>query len=225
MSENVLLWSGGFDSTAILLHMYDHPEEYPCVRVMSCKCDDIPNHVEDSEGRAKIINLLKLNENPRFYLRESTMSPATFGGSQAILWTLLASMSLAENEDGKIHCGYIKGDDFWHFRPWFENAITNACKIVGSTVSFVYPHEWHTKKEMVKEYLGHKDVFESISWGGDTKTTKLKEREELEFLFGELNYIDCQYKELALSKECRPIEQYDPQMELMLDEVYPQPVT
>lgn len=192
---DILLWSGGFDSTACLLSMMSNPEKFPRVRVVGCGLKGANNYVEDKEARTKIADILKLDTTSSklgshiTYWGKSELDFDIRGGIQATVWAALAALSVCRDDsDVRIVCGYIKGDDFWHYKTHFEQAVRSLVAITADStrVSFHYPWEWNEKKEIVNYYLHHPEVFSNISWGGDTKVVKAKEREELEFLLHEL---------------------------------------
>ena len=190
-ASHILLWSGGFDSTAILLDMVAKPAQYPTVRVVSCELKNAANHAEDAKAKKAIIEILKLDKNLRFELIESTdFNIVAQGGGQAPIWALLTAMNVSSRDASTVELcyGYIRGDDFWHFRPEFESAARSIAKIAAPeiNVKFTYPLEWLTKKEFTSWYMNYPDVFDHLSWGGDTVAAKLKEKDELEFLFREL---------------------------------------
>jgi hypothetical protein len=69
--------------------------------------------------------------------------------------------------------GYIKTDEFWHIQSQFRYAIENVESYYAelnyvTKVEIIIPFKWHTKIEMVEQYLKFdRNVFDSISWTGD----------------------------------------------------------
>lgn len=187
--SHVLLWSGGFDSTAILLDMVARPQEFPNVHVIGCGLKNANNYEEDKAARTKICSILDIvtRSNIRYSEQELDVT-ASCCGVQAPMWAWLSAINVsAYDAETTMTYGYIRGDDYWHYRPDFETAVKGLAAIHSpSKLSFYYPLEWLTKKEIVKSYV-NSGVFHAISWGGDTATTKAKEKEELEFLYKEIS--------------------------------------
>lgn len=188
--RHVLLWSGGFDSTAILLNMISRPEEYPSVRVISCGLKNANNFLDDKKSREVISKALDLKNRPNITWEDMDVLDFNgVGGMQATIWAWLSAMNVTYLDTETVFVyGFIRGDDFWHYRNSFESAVRNlvAIKEDGVSVSFSYPLEWKYKKEFVNWYLHYPEVFYGLSWGGDTATIKAKEKEELEFLYNEI---------------------------------------
>jgi len=184
---HILLWSGGFDSTAILLSLLGNKELFPSVALVSCGLTNANNYAEDKKARETIIDLLELKTNPRFFLIEKDMEASWRGGTQATAWAWVAAMNVAYDKEATLYFGYIKGDEFWHYKHEFETSVRSLASIHSSAkVNFSYPLEWLVKKEILSWYIHHPKVFDSISWGGDTATIKAKEKEELEFIYKEM---------------------------------------
>jgi len=205
---HLLFWSGGFDSTAILLDMLTDSARYPKIRVVSYGVKAIHNCEEDKNARKAISKLLDLEKNARFEMIDFDIDYFPFiSGSQAKLWACLASMFVSAVDNPlEIVFGYIKHDDFWHERPEFEAGIKNLIQFgqhCEFNVKFNYPLEWMTKKEMLSKYLGHSDVFDRLSWGGDTDTCKLKDKVDLEFIFRQMMSVkyDCDIMKDSNKKE------------------------
>jgi len=188
MASHLLLWSGGFDSTAILLDMVSRPEEYTNVRVVSCGLKNAFNYEEDKKARDNIKTILDIANKPHINLKECELDINTAAGIQSSIWATLSAMNISDSDEGIVLTyGFIRGDDFWHYRHDFESAVKYLTRIhCNVTPKFSYPLEWKYKKEFVKWYLHYPSVFNALSWGGDTATTKSKEKEELEFLYYEM---------------------------------------
>lgn len=185
--SHILLWSGGIDSTAILINMVSRPEEYPDVRVIGCGLKNANNYEEDLRARKKIAEILSIpNRNISYAEQELDITTARCS-TQLPMWAWLSSINVGGEADTTMVYGFIRGDDFWHSKHEFETAVKNLTATHSSSnITFSYPFEWLTKKEFVSWYLNYSEVFRSLSWGGDTVTIKAKDREELEFLYEEI---------------------------------------
>lgn len=188
--RTILFWSGGLDSTALLLHMIAHPGEFPKVDVVSCEVDCTNNVKEDKQARENIVKQLDnycADWKNRFRLYENKQELRFVGHClQAAFWAFIAGTCGNHGDDQlEFYMGYINGDDFWHFRTDFEEAVRAIARVCieKNQVSFVYPLEWKTKRELLSNYVRYPNVFHDLSWGGDTAEVKLKEKEELKAVF------------------------------------------
>lgn len=73
-------------------------------------------------------------------------------GGQAMVWLCHLAPYFQNNADVKF--GYIRGDDFWHRRHQFEKAFRGLAGLDDSTWNLVFPLEWHTKVDVLKELTG-----------------------------------------------------------------------
>lgn len=188
-STLVMLWSGGFDSTALLLHSLS--STYEKILVVTAKLGNAANVEEDARARHDILEYLRINDNrieKRYTFMNSTLDLALNGGIQSMVWAMLASMATERYENFDLQMGFIRGDDYWHYKTEFETAVRNLCSINDKTPHFVYPLEWMYKKEFVWMYAQHPRVFDMISWAGDTQEIKLKEKEDLQLIMQQINH-------------------------------------
>lgn len=191
----ILLWSGGFDSTAVLLHALQNTDIQNLV-VCGCNLTNAPCQSEDFNARKAIAETLKLTSLPRVTYHEATatfdlpVNDAETGQSQ--VWAYLASTLISEKVGNVLCMGYIKHDDFWHFKPSFEDAIVNlircSCSNSNVDLSFYYPFEWTEKRELAHFYFDHADVFKQLSWAGDNGECKLIKKSEIQNILQ--NYWD-----------------------------------
>ena len=203
MSYHILCWSGGFDSTAVLIGATRWLAEAPYINdqyyVVSCDLDATANRVEDKKARDDIkkfileSNVISPQVKDRISFYETKLewnSPPNACSAQAPIWGFLIGNSVPVTEDPVfISFGYIKGDDFWHNRENFEKIVRSIVdwnfkwKDIKPNLSFYYPVEWKTKRDLLIDYVNHREVFDLISWAGDTATVKLKEKDELLDIF------------------------------------------
>lgn len=183
-TRQILFWSGGFDSTAVLLHLLKTRDVSTTLVICGCNLTNAPCQSEDLEARKAIADILQLTKLVNVQYTEASVTidaPIGLGG-QAQVWAYLASSAVLESVDNILTMGYIKHDDFWHFRPWFENAVTNLiqCSSDNVSITYHYPFEWFEKRALVHHYFDHPDVFGKISWAGDNGECKLKEKAEIQ---------------------------------------------
>jgi hypothetical protein len=188
--RTILFWSGGLDSTALLLHMVARPVEFPKVDIVSCEVDCTNNVKEDKAAREAIIKQLDNYDaswRKRFNIIDLKQELRFVGQCiQAALWAFVAGTSGQQGDDHvEFYMGYIKGDDFWHFRTDFEEAVRAIAKMGAekNQISFVYPWEWQTKMVLLHNFVRYPNVFHELSWGGDTAEVKLKEKDALKSVF------------------------------------------
>ena len=181
--KTILLWSGGMDSTALLLRNLRTPN----LHVVGCGLVAANNYEEDKKARETIANILELNKHENITYHVIDNLPAVgISGIQSNTWAAVAPMFVDPRTDSEVTFmfGFIRYDDFWHYREYFEATVRNMVRIHSSErnikLNFSYPLEWNDKKEILMNYINFSNVFHAISWGGDTKTAKAKEKEDLE---------------------------------------------
>jgi hypothetical protein len=203
--QHLLLWSGGFDSSALLLRYVSYPDVYKNARVVGCGLKNAPNYEDDKVARESISKILDLKNRPNVtYIEEEIETTSQSSGTQANVWAWLSSMHIDHSaEDVELNYGYIRHDDFWHFRKEFEGAVKNLVGIDNKhiKITFDYPLEWLLKKDFVEWYLHYPEVFESISWAGDTQTVKARDREDLEFLYKSIRKTFTDFSESKAPSE------------------------
>ena len=210
MNINNIMFSGGFDSTALLLsklseninckNSYDKPR----YNVISVYHENIPNKEEDKIARDRIKEIL-YREFPEemnyFSFQEIKMSDGGIAG-QASMWPAFAltNSNLANGDDINLWFGYVKGDDFWHSKAHYENLYVIYEKIIAdytghkSKIIANFPFEWFHKNELVYMYSTVPNVFNAISWAGDDGETKLKEKQEIKNIFDQITKAKQYFK-------------------------------
>lgn len=162
-STKVVVWSGGFDSTALLLHLLHEGHTVNTISVRLRNNDG--QQSSELVARRTIGSILRSKFPSKFYESTDTeilQTAVIREGStcQPILWA--TNLVIASPYDD-VYMGYIKGDDFWHIRADFENIITSANKIMARNIKVHYPFEWHTKKDLLNYFNNHPDILELIS--------------------------------------------------------------
>jgi hypothetical protein len=198
MSVNNIMFSGGFDSTALLLSKYGECKNFPQnYNVISVYHELITNKDEDKKARDRIKEILKDHpHNKYFNFVEINVSGGLGASGQASIWpqyALEGAVSTYERSECNIFFGYIKGDDFFHFKgeymdlyKSYEKVIRGYENITDFKINPIFPFEWFTKRELVYMYSTIPEVFYAISWAGDTVTCKAKEKEEIENIFEQI---------------------------------------
>lgn len=74
--------------------------------------------------------------------------PGQCGIEQCVFWLGLAVPYLRESEN--LFMGYIKSDDFWHYKSFAYAAFDNLQILAGHSGKLMLPMEWVTKSEVVR---------------------------------------------------------------------------
>jgi len=152
---SLVLWSGGCDST-LLLHQVasEKATRDDPVRALSIVHDQVPANKEQAQARK---NILKEFKRRGLHVVHSTVRVKTTGlfsvkgggNTQAVLWLGLAVPYLFKDED--LYAGYIRGDDYWHYEGWLQEAFKNLKHAKYLKGRLRTPLEWLTKGEVIKE--------------------------------------------------------------------------
>ena len=163
-AETLITWSGGCDSTMLLLHCLRAGDK---VRTLAINHDQVASVPYEKKARRKLKKTL-LSHGYKFDHSEMSITKqnATSGGlAQAGIWLWAAIGSLNHGEN--LAMAYIKADDIWHYYGWYHQAFTSLVAIAEkSSSSLLLPLEWYTKKTIVTE-LRKQCLFED-TWYCET---------------------------------------------------------
>lgn len=182
---NTLVWSGGFDSTALLLSKMFCPsygEQNILWNVISFRSDYIPCSKSDADARLNIRQLLsQTDQYKRFNFIEIELSwndVSDCKGQQCNAWFKNVLKNIKLEKDNNFFFGYVRYDDFYHEKhetlKIFKEKSSDDCNIVAH-----FPFEWERKHDILKYYSVMPDVFHKLSWDGDDKEVKLRFKCEL----------------------------------------------
>jgi 7-cyano-7-deazaguanine synthase in queuosine biosynthesis len=169
--RRVVLWSGGLDSTLVLhglalesTNNWQVRGYYP-IHTFSI---DVHPQIEKVQLAAQRVARKRYlawatkkskqhSPSPGLWLQhhdleltDHTSEEANSSG-QAHLWL---SMLVPYLRDGDlVHFGYIRGDDFWHYRTVFVRALHAMAEMCQIKVTPVFPLEWEWKPEVVAKLL------------------------------------------------------------------------
>ena len=191
--QNNIIWSGGFDSTALLLDLFLRNNSKPLEQrerftVISFNSDNIPNSKEDRTARNKIKELFCEYDGSDyfdFYEMENLVVPSAIK-KQALAWPFY-SLHEGFSKNINIYFGYIKTDDFFHYKSealnfykametFLDFQIVDNSERYKITVHF--PFEWREKRELVCYYANFETIYDAISWAGDDGVVKTKYKDE-----------------------------------------------
>ncbi len=144
MKEQVLVWSGGMDSTCLL---FDLLEKHDKIRIISFVSDMLSSGEEDTEARKKILKILEKYHIGKYtYMEYPIQFMSYYQGSH---W--FTNLSLLIRNDSEIHMGYIRTDDFWHRKQFLEEAFYSIQKMDNINSEIIYDYEWKTKEEIIEK--------------------------------------------------------------------------
>lgn len=157
---SLVLWSGGCDST-LLLHRVasEQATKKDPVRALSIVHSQVPANKEQAQARR---NILKEFKSRGLHVVHSTLhvkTTGTFfvkggGNTQGVLWLGTAISYLFKDED--LYAGYIRGDDYWHYEGWLQEAFKNLKHATYRKGKLLTPFEWKSKGEVIKELKAKK---------------------------------------------------------------------
>ncbi len=165
--KNFVVWSGGCDSTLLLVEMAADATLANPLYAVSFTTDHIGEgkSAKELEARKKIKS--KLSGKPIEYIEIKTQVEGIpyVGGRQGLsqppLW--LGSLLPFMFDDSRLCFGYIVTDHFWHYRSHFESMFDSLAKIAGrERLSFYFPYEWNTKVEILKRLK--EEGFYDLCW-------------------------------------------------------------
>lgn len=162
-----IIWSGGYDSTALILRSIRNREDF---RTLSFTLgNNVDQSRREDQARRDIAAIIRQSpENSHYWgSHENIEIPSLIKARnvvtvQPILWTMYSALAY----DGDIEFGYVRGDDVWHHRERLltgMETLMNTIRDGQSSVRFVYPFEWETKHDLLFLYDGFEALMPLIS--------------------------------------------------------------
>lgn len=161
MTRNVVFWSGGLDSTLVALQLL---RADTVVNLVTFIHDQIGSEEQQSKERLTRKHILEKLKS-EFGLKISHEEYTWYGHirnsarlNQATMW-LCTSPLLLDDEDNAYY-GFLRRDDFWHYKVEFEDAFNAICKFMIIKCKLEYPLQWEFKKNVIKKLkkLGYYDL-------------------------------------------------------------------
>lgn len=159
--SNIVLWSGGADSTWLLHHYAGASSEDHRVRALTiAKHHYLSKPFLTAQGWAQL-NYLALAKERGYHISHEKIEVDgdwTWGESsisfkhnpaQPLMW--LSALAQAMGDGDTVLMGYIRGDCFWHFRDKFEAAFRAICDLKGVKATLEYPIEYQYKADILRE--------------------------------------------------------------------------
>lgn len=155
-SKNLyVLWTGGLDSTMLLYELakYYGTKEKPVIAI-SLESANINQTEMEKYCRKRLKKEFKKRKLHIRYVT-NTMSMETrgmrgefFGGPKQPTLVLVSMLMAVSHADSMIFCGYVKGDDIWHFIPEFKSMFRSMVKMVESNATVHFPYEFRDKSRI-----------------------------------------------------------------------------
>lgn len=159
MKMNLICWSGGYDSTAVILHAIKHGIDFETVYFR------LNNNVNKSNVelycRDKMIDVFK-KHGIVFDDYIIDIGLVYFGTSRKLLilpylWNfgLTQFLSQVTKPYDSIQMGYIRNDDFWHVYKFTQANLETSLKMISNDMlvpQFEYPLQWLSKEEVLETF-------------------------------------------------------------------------
>jgi 7-cyano-7-deazaguanine synthase in queuosine biosynthesis len=170
-----VVWSGGLDSTAILL---DYARDKKPLVTVYFRLENNEHKTNFEESRRNVIKSLLKEQNYEFKDR-TIYIPAIRGGSsilyrnpQPSLWASHLVMGLQEQDSfEKILFVYVRCDDFWHYKESVIKVFNGMWELCVSGLDkdvpkLSFPLEWLSKEDLIEtryliDPLG-REVFDHV---------------------------------------------------------------
>lgn len=161
MSNHIVVWSGGADSTLVLNDYAGvSSQDYPVRAITVAAHPFLAKKALAAQSVAQR-NYLALAKKRGYHIQHEKMSirgkwtwgktPEAFrhASSQPIMWLAMLMQSVGDGDT--VHMGYIRGDCFWHIRSQFEAVFESFCKLKGVDAELNFPVEYHYKAEVLRK--------------------------------------------------------------------------
>ncbi len=179
--DNVVIYSGGADSTLLLYELSKlklgtiHAVSFNPYHILlqeKIKCE--------KEARKRFKKYCTVNKINNIKFSQMTVDcsgdfpyPCNVdfdGMAQPTVWTGLLSVLLLRNCD--IYLGYIKGDDFWMYKSEFFNTFNEFKKLSGSKSRVILPYAYFDKEDILQE-LNNNNLLD-CTWTCELPTKTLQ---------------------------------------------------
>ena len=155
--SNIVLWSGGYDSTLMLHNLLSGG--YRDVIAVSVKYHpQLSNELLAMERRARNnyaeyakINNMEFDQAEILIDNTSTITVSPGGIVQPSIWLMISMLYV--NDGDTLHFGYIRSDDFWHHKQQFVTMFESICGLRNlENVKLRFNLEWYTKWDVIAEF-------------------------------------------------------------------------
>ena len=149
----LILWSGGLDSTYLLWDRLSNGYIVDVLYVALSNNDS--NNKREEKARNKLRKILdKADYSAKIRMEKYHYIPEIKNNTLQLPQPLLWNEGMVLNYNKDIHTcveiGYVKGDDFWHFRDKISEYQKLMFKVHHEVdVSIDYPLEWISKATII----------------------------------------------------------------------------
>lgn len=169
----LLLWSGGVDSTYILMEFIRTgmvgEVAFDFQNVIETDFQSVSGNYQNAMARiaikreieklyGDISNIVKF-KSERFDLSQFSMGNKLM---QPLIWLFVAIYAAQESDT--LVFGYVRDDQFWHVRSSFDLSLLHAKDVIGKELNTFYPLEWTRKSDVISSMnLIHQSVYK-LCW-------------------------------------------------------------
>jgi len=165
----LVLWSGGFDSTTLVIDLL-HDGDIDVLYV------NLENNKKMQAREKKAITKMKALITD-VNLKGCILNEYTFGYgvisftkslyAQPALWLQAASMIADSNNHSEVNIAYVRHDDVWHYKTEIINAYNalNQLTCPDNVVPIKFPYEWYTKTTLLnqlKDFVYIKQILQLV---------------------------------------------------------------
>jgi 7-cyano-7-deazaguanine synthase in queuosine biosynthesis len=167
--REVVIWSGGLDSTLALHKVASREAAHGGNPVVALTVEANPQLDErmlkaQFKAQQAYLSLAKKRGFKIKHLRVRITASENIINEHNAQTTLWFAMMMPYIVDGDVvHLGYIRKDDFWHYRAEFAAAFHAMCRLQHFKAKLVFDMEWNTKDQIVEE-LRHEKIPLQCTW-------------------------------------------------------------
>lgn len=160
ISDIFVLWSGGCDSTALVLYLWE--KFHKTINLVSIHYDRFGSYPVDIIAQKRLLKIFKkqkmLVNHIIFEIKEDGdyNDYCNNGGIIQPQVFLSAIANFIRSNNRLISFGYIKNDDIWHFMDKFNNIFETINSMSNANASLYLPFEWVEKKYILWYLYEHK---------------------------------------------------------------------
>ena len=160
ISDIFVLWSGGCDSTALVLYLWE--KFHKTINLVSIHYDRFGSYPVDIIAQKRLLKVFKERKmsvnHITFEIKENCDYDDYCNNGGIVQPQLFLSMmaNLIRGNNRLISFGYIKNDDIWHFMDKFNNLFETINSMSNANASLYLPFEWIEKKYILWYLHEHK---------------------------------------------------------------------
>lgn len=166
MARNIVIWSGGADSTYVLDHWAGaSSEDHPVIALTVNEHPKLSKPFLERQRQARR-EYLVVAKKRGYHIKQQNVDvrgqfdwglKVNIGDhgcptAQLIMW--LSALAQVVGDGDTVLFGYIRTDAFWHSRELFETAFDTLCKLKGVKATLRYELEWQYKADVLRMLNG-----------------------------------------------------------------------